>query len=209
MLFKQTASAPSLLFEWLRLVTVAFNLAVTHGGVHINQGEEVLKLVFNSGLRWWKKRFARVLNNCHDGIYPSSLEFLALIVVSVPALRLPCNFDTSFGFNRLHWQPSSIAFHQSQTEETTHSIGMQLDSMSHSLGISLVCQSYAHSLPVEDLSHVQRMDVWVSRSFRWILIFVPFHVLCKFKNHSSINENHLELRNRGEKAPLIVLRPNH
>lgn len=77
---------------------VAFNLAVTHEGVHINYDEEVLKLVFHSGLRSWKKRFARFLNNFHNGIYPSSLEFLALIVVSVTALRLLFNFDTSFGF---------------------------------------------------------------------------------------------------------------
>lgn len=77
---------------------VAFNLAVTHEGVHINYDEEVLKLVFQSGLRSWKKRFARFINNFHNGIYPSSLEFLALIVVSVTALRLLFKFDTSFGF---------------------------------------------------------------------------------------------------------------
>ena len=38
---------------------VAFNLAVTHEGVHINYDEEVLKLVFQSGLRSYRKRFAR------------------------------------------------------------------------------------------------------------------------------------------------------
>lgn len=38
---------------------VAFNLAITHDGVRINYDEEVLKLVFQSGLRSYRKRFAR------------------------------------------------------------------------------------------------------------------------------------------------------
>ena len=38
---------------------VAFNLFITHEGVHINYDEEVLKLVFQSGVRSYRKRFAR------------------------------------------------------------------------------------------------------------------------------------------------------
>lgn len=38
---------------------VAFSFSVTHEGVHINYDQEVLKLVWSSGVRSYKKRFAR------------------------------------------------------------------------------------------------------------------------------------------------------
>lgn len=42
-------------------VAVAFSFAITHEGVNINYDREVLYLVWNSGLRSWKKRLARFM----------------------------------------------------------------------------------------------------------------------------------------------------
>lgn len=38
---------------------VAFSFAITHEGFDINYDHEVLNLVWNSGVRSWKKRMAR------------------------------------------------------------------------------------------------------------------------------------------------------
>lgn len=38
---------------------VAFSFAITHEGWDINYDREVLDLVWNSGVRSWKKRIAR------------------------------------------------------------------------------------------------------------------------------------------------------
>lgn len=38
---------------------VAFSFAITHEGFDINYDQEVLNLVWNSGVRSWKKRIAR------------------------------------------------------------------------------------------------------------------------------------------------------
>lgn len=38
---------------------VAFSFAITHEGFDINYDQEVLNLVWNSGIRSWKKRLAR------------------------------------------------------------------------------------------------------------------------------------------------------
>lgn len=42
-------------------VAVAFSFQITHEGVNINYDREVLNLVWNSGLRSWKKRLARFM----------------------------------------------------------------------------------------------------------------------------------------------------
>ncbi|GBN74938.1 hypothetical protein AVEN_265798-1 [Araneus ventricosus] len=42
-------------------VAVAFSFAITSEGVNINYDREVLNLVWNSGLRSWKKRIARFM----------------------------------------------------------------------------------------------------------------------------------------------------
>lgn len=38
---------------------VAFSFSITHEGWDINYDREVLNLVWDSGIRSWKKRFAR------------------------------------------------------------------------------------------------------------------------------------------------------
>lgn len=64
---------------------VAFNLTITHEGVHINYDEEVLALVFQSGLRSYKKRFARfVVSVAHTYNHPRVL-FLFLLHAFIPS----------------------------------------------------------------------------------------------------------------------------
>lgn len=39
---------------------VAFSFSITHEGWDINYDREVLDLIWDSGVRSWKKRFARI-----------------------------------------------------------------------------------------------------------------------------------------------------
>ncbi|KAG7189649.1 hypothetical protein KM043_017328 [Ampulex compressa] len=48
---------------------------------------EVLHLVWQSGVRSWKKRFFRFQNNLKSGVYPASLESLWFTVVIVTAIH--------------------------------------------------------------------------------------------------------------------------
>uniref|UniRef100_A0A2L2XZS8 carnitine O-palmitoyltransferase n=1 Tax=Parasteatoda tepidariorum TaxID=114398 RepID=A0A2L2XZS8_PARTP len=77
-------------------VAVAFSFAITHEGVNINYDKEVLSLVWNSGVRSWKKRFARFMNNIHCGIYPASISSLFILTTLMVSLFL-ANVDASFG----------------------------------------------------------------------------------------------------------------
>lgn len=45
---------------------VAFSFAITHEGFDINYDHEVLNLVWNSGVRSWKKRMARARVSTQD-----------------------------------------------------------------------------------------------------------------------------------------------
>ena len=60
---------------------VAFNLAITHEGVHINYDEEVLKLVFQSGLRSYRKRFARFVVSLFWYFFFYTFFFLVLWIL--------------------------------------------------------------------------------------------------------------------------------
>ncbi|KAI1298741.1 Carnitine O-palmitoyltransferase 1, liver isoform [Halotydeus destructor] len=77
---------------------VAFSFSITHEGVRVNYDQEVLSLIWTSGLRSNKKRLARALNNAKNGIYPSSIEFLYGIIVFVLGSRFLLGIDPSFGF---------------------------------------------------------------------------------------------------------------
>lgn len=44
---------------------VGFNFSITHEGVHVNYDTEVLGLVYQSGVRSYKKRFARFIVSIH------------------------------------------------------------------------------------------------------------------------------------------------
>lgn len=67
---------------------VAFSFTVTHEGVNINYDREVLLLVWQSGLRSWKKRVARFLTNLYNGVYPSSYRSLYFLLSVVTGLSL-------------------------------------------------------------------------------------------------------------------------
>uniref|UniRef100_T1K5L4 Uncharacterized protein n=1 Tax=Tetranychus urticae TaxID=32264 RepID=T1K5L4_TETUR len=77
---------------------VAFSFQITHEGVHINYDTEILNIVWTSGVRSYRKRFTRSLNNIKNGVFPSSLEFLAAILVLVTACHFVFEIDPSFGF---------------------------------------------------------------------------------------------------------------
>ncbi|CAG0921197.1 unnamed protein product [Notodromas monacha] len=53
---------------------VAFAFQITHDGVDVNFDREVLKLVWHSGLRSYKKRLARFKNSVRAGVYPAPLS---------------------------------------------------------------------------------------------------------------------------------------
>ncbi|XP_077301169.1 carnitine O-palmitoyltransferase whd [Arctopsyche grandis] len=75
---------------------VAFSFAITHEGWDVNFDREVLYLVWESGLRSWKKRIARFRNSVHNGVYPGHLESLwaiwgALILWHFSGYSMPFN----------------------------------------------------------------------------------------------------------------------
>ncbi|XP_063986769.1 carnitine O-palmitoyltransferase 1, liver isoform isoform X2 [Diachasmimorpha longicaudata] len=66
---------------------VAFSFSITHEGWDVNFDREVLHLVWQSGLRSWKKRFFRFHNNLRTGVYPASLGSLWLTIAVVTAIH--------------------------------------------------------------------------------------------------------------------------
>ncbi|XP_014600783.1 PREDICTED: carnitine O-palmitoyltransferase 1, liver isoform isoform X3 [Polistes canadensis] len=66
---------------------VAFSFSITHEGFDVNFDREVLNLVWLSGVRSWKKRFFRFMNNLRSGVYPASLGSLWLTVIIVTAIH--------------------------------------------------------------------------------------------------------------------------
>ncbi|XP_017757993.1 PREDICTED: carnitine O-palmitoyltransferase 1, liver isoform isoform X2 [Eufriesea mexicana] len=66
---------------------VAFSFSITHEGWDVNFDREVLHLVWQSGIRSWKKRFFRFVNNLRSGVYPASLESLWLTLTVVTAIH--------------------------------------------------------------------------------------------------------------------------
>jgi len=57
---------------------VAFSFAVTHDGLDVDFDLEVLRLIFHSGVRSWRKRITRFKNNVQNGFYPGSLSSLVV-----------------------------------------------------------------------------------------------------------------------------------
>uniref|UniRef100_A0A0K8TTA0 carnitine O-palmitoyltransferase n=1 Tax=Tabanus bromius TaxID=304241 RepID=A0A0K8TTA0_TABBR len=70
---------------------VAFSFAVTHEGFDISYDQEVLNLVWQSGVRSWKKRVARARNGIRNGVYPAHLQSLWLVI----AIALGLHFTSS------------------------------------------------------------------------------------------------------------------
>ncbi|XP_015436022.1 PREDICTED: carnitine O-palmitoyltransferase 1, liver isoform [Dufourea novaeangliae] len=66
---------------------VAFSFSITHEGWDVNLDREVLHLVWQSGVRSWKKRFFRFLNNLKSGVYPASLRSLWFTIALVTVIH--------------------------------------------------------------------------------------------------------------------------
>ncbi|XP_076276466.1 carnitine O-palmitoyltransferase whd isoform X1 [Lasioglossum baleicum] len=66
---------------------VAFSFSITHEGWDVNFDREVLNLVWQSGVRSWKKRFFKSLNNLKSGVYPASLRSLWITIILVTMIH--------------------------------------------------------------------------------------------------------------------------
>ena len=77
---------------------VAFTFAVTEDeGLHFSVSLEAFKAVLKSGVRSWRKTFARLINQILNGVYPSH-PIRGLVFISIlTALRQFKTLDLSFG----------------------------------------------------------------------------------------------------------------
>ncbi|XP_068617663.1 carnitine O-palmitoyltransferase 1, liver isoform [Battus philenor] len=75
---------------------VAFSFAITHDGWDVNFDREVLYLVWESGLRSWKKRLARFRNSISNGVYPGHLQSLYFLWALLVATHFG-GFNIPFG----------------------------------------------------------------------------------------------------------------
>lgn len=80
---------------------VAFSFSITHEGWHLNYDREVLHLVWQSGIRSWKKRLARFRTGVRNGVYPAHLQSLWLVIAVAIALHftqrhVPFNLVSTF-----------------------------------------------------------------------------------------------------------------
>ncbi|GJQ68704.1 hypothetical protein Trydic_g17240 [Trypoxylus dichotomus] len=66
---------------------VAFPYIIRREGWDVNVDQEALELVWRSGVRSWKKRFARFMNNVHNGIYPGRLWTLWIFMSVIMAIH--------------------------------------------------------------------------------------------------------------------------
>ncbi|XP_044734415.1 carnitine O-palmitoyltransferase 1, liver isoform isoform X2 [Chrysoperla carnea] len=66
---------------------VAFSFSITHEGWDVNFDREVLHLVWQSGIRSWKKRLGRFHNSVHNGVYPAHLWSLWITMGIVMAVH--------------------------------------------------------------------------------------------------------------------------
>ena len=58
-----------------------------HEHTEANHEQEVLQLVWVSGTRSWRKRFARFRSKVRNGVYPAHLESLFIITALVMAFH--------------------------------------------------------------------------------------------------------------------------
>lgn len=66
---------------------VSYSELIKREHTEANHDKEVLQLVWQSGLRSWKKRFARFKRKIRNGVYPAHLESLFIIIAIVMTLR--------------------------------------------------------------------------------------------------------------------------
>ncbi|XP_064627097.1 carnitine O-palmitoyltransferase 1, liver isoform-like isoform X2 [Lineus longissimus] len=79
---------------------VAFSFSVTPDGeLDVNFNRDVLRAVWESGIRSWRRRFERFKNRVHNGAYPASPMSWLFGVTFILALTL-AQYDVSFGLVR-------------------------------------------------------------------------------------------------------------
>lgn len=66
---------------------VSYSKLIKDEHTDTNHHKEVLNLVWQSGVRSWKKRFAQYRSKVRNGAYPAHLESLWLIMGLVMALH--------------------------------------------------------------------------------------------------------------------------
>ncbi|CAG7722413.1 unnamed protein product [Allacma fusca] len=84
---------------------VAFSFSVTHEGVRVNYDREVLHLIWLSGVRAWRKRLTRILNNVRCGIYPGSLKGLGVSVAALSSVYY-AGYDPTYGL--IPWMQTQL-----------------------------------------------------------------------------------------------------
>lgn len=66
---------------------VSYSKLIKDEHTDTNHHKEVLNLVWQSGLKSWKKRLGQFLSKVRNGVYPAHLESLWLIMGLVMALH--------------------------------------------------------------------------------------------------------------------------
>lgn len=91
---------------------VAFSFAITHEGWDVNFDREVLHLVWQSGIRSWKKRLARFKNSIKNGVYPAPLQSLWGIVAIITGMNFSGQKTVANLVNRIvvHFPEDSLGW---------------------------------------------------------------------------------------------------
>lgn len=70
---------------------VSYSELIKHEHTDANHDQEVLQLVWQSGVRSWKKRLGRFKNKVRNGAYPAHVESLWIIMGIAMALHFSKN----------------------------------------------------------------------------------------------------------------------
>lgn len=62
---------------------VSYSELIKQEHTDANHTQEVLQLVWQSGVKSWKKRVARFLSKVRNGVYPAHLESLWILIMLV------------------------------------------------------------------------------------------------------------------------------
>ncbi|XP_078511340.1 carnitine O-palmitoyltransferase 1, liver isoform-like isoform X2 [Lissotriton helveticus] len=96
---------------------VAFQFTVTPEGIDLQLSQGVLKQIYLSGLRSWKKKFARLKNTFVTGVYPASPSSWLFVVITIMA-TMYARVDPSMGMIgkiKEHMPVSTYFSHQGQS----------------------------------------------------------------------------------------------
>lgn len=66
---------------------VSYSELIKQESTDANHHKEILQLVWQSGVRSWKKRLARTKSKIRNGVYPAHLESLWVIMALVMAVH--------------------------------------------------------------------------------------------------------------------------